>query len=161
MKKLIPLLFVCAVLGMLLCSCKLGGDDSVDFDDDGGDLLDLEEDLLGRSGADDEINNLIAQLGSLTLQFDLVNSVGIKPEIRLVDGAAFSKQIDFTTGTVLLVIDGDDIPHVINTYPFTPEAFLWLKEGDHWIYHEGKLEINDVRVLIGMDIDYSIPLFEK
>jgi hypothetical protein len=114
------------------------------------------DDLFGRSSAssDGTINQLLANVNSMTLLATVENGTGLNVAANLTCGT-FSKTIDVSPGTKEITLTSDDVRYIMNTYPFSPKLELVVPEGSYTIIRDSSFKVS-LGVKVVTDIDQTI-----
>ena len=121
-----------------------------------------EKDLFGRteSSTDENINQLLDNLKSLTLTVEYDNKIPLGFTGTISQDGVFTKEVTLkksSKGTINIELDSDEVKKVMETCPFSPDIKLFLPNGDIVIPEDGAVSFK-LYASAATDINYSFDL---
>lgn len=115
---------------------------------------------------DDELNKLLSQVQSMTLEVGYTNDLGMEMGAWLSDvesGISKFFSIAEGQGSSKITLDQTDVDRILNTYPFAPSVYIYLPdttEGQDFILKKGGNIDFSLTVATVTDINYTYSFTE-
>ena len=121
-----------------------------------------KKDLFGRteSSTDENINQLLDNLKSLTLTVEYDNKIPLGFTGTISQDGVFKKEVTLkksSKGTINIELDSDEVKKVMETCPFSPDIKLFLPNGDIVIPEDGAVSFK-LYASAATDINYTFDL---
>ena len=121
-----------------------------------------KKDLFGRteSSTDENINQLLDNLKSLTLTVEYDNKIPLGFTGTISQDGVFTKEVTLkksSKGTINIELDSDEVKKVMETCPFSPDIKLFLPNGDIVIPEDGAVSFK-LYASAATDINYTFDL---
>lgn len=121
-----------------------------------------KKDLFGRteSSPDENINQLLDNLKSLTLTVEYDNKIPLGFTGTISQDGVFTKEVTLkksSKGTINIELDSDEVKKVMETCPFSPDIKLFLPKGDIVIPEDGAVSFK-LYASAATDINYTFDL---
>lgn len=121
-----------------------------------------EKDLFGRteSSTDENINQLLDNLKSLTLTVEYDNKIPLGFTGTISQDGVFTKEVTLkksSKGTINIELNSDEVKKIMEVYPFSPDINLFLPDGVIVIPEDGAVSFK-LYASAATDINYTFDL---